>query len=198
MDSLIVKPQPKTRNIQADLVQPSLLSLLPAIEDLPADPKPLVLRTQSAPNDRRQSLKRFQCPEDMGYCARCDAYMEKSMFRKDNNKGTNGLSRYCKDCYKVYEDTQREQRMHKMLKRNYGITPEQYDALHDAQNGLCAICGQPETKVMKGIRCVLAVDHDHVTGKIRGLLCTRCNAGLGQFGDNIESLAKAIDYLKKD
>jgi hypothetical protein len=72
----------------------------------------------------------------------------------------------------------------------YGLTLEQYDALLAAQGGVCAICCKPST-----IR--LAVDHDHLTGRLRGLLCFRCNAGLGNFGDDTDALASAVAYLGK-
>lgn len=195
MDNLIVRPQPKTRKPRADLVQPSLLSLLPEIEDLPADPKPLVLRTQAAPNNRRQSLKRFQCPEGMNYCARCDTYKDVSFFHKDKKLNT-GLSVYCKECSNAYGERYRTRRMHQSREKNYGITPEQYNTLHIDQGGVCAICGQQETKIHKGVKVDLCVDHDHETGKVRGLLCAMCNHGLGNFKDNTELLTNAIDYLQ--
>ncbi len=69
--------------------------------------------------------------------------------------------------------------------------------MHDAQNGLCAICNQPETAFMKNKIMYLAVDHDHKTGKIRGLLCSNCNNGLGRFYDNVELLQNAIGYIEK-
>jgi hypothetical protein len=75
------------------------------------------------------------------------------------------------------------------LKYDYGITPEQYDALLQEQNGLCAIC--KERPVAK-----LCVDHDHPTELIRGLLCRLCNLGLGHFKDDIARLRAAIVYLE--
>lgn len=195
MDNLIVRPQPKTSKPLADLVQPSLLSLLPKVEELPAEPKPLVLRTQAAPNDRRQSLKRFQCPEGMSYCPWCDQYKDLSHFRKDKSQ-KRGVSRHCKDCLKSYANRYQERRMHEKRKQNYGLTPEQYKALHDAQGGLCAICGQAETRILKGVKVDLSVDHDHATGDIRGLLCGRCNSALGHFGDNIKLMQSAIEYIR--
>lgn len=83
------------------------------------------------------------------------------------------------------------------LKRHFGITPDVYNSMFSAQNGLCALCGNPETALYKGNRRRLAVDHDHTTGKIRGLLCTRCNNGIGAFGDSINLLKTAISYLQK-
>jgi hypothetical protein len=62
-----------------------------------------------------------------------------------------------------------------------------------AQNGCCAIC---ETHAGKG-GDKLCVDHDHATGQVRGLLCGRCNTGLGQFKDSVPNLTRAISYLKR-
>jgi hypothetical protein len=96
-----------------------------------------------------------------------------------------------------------EQRRKKALKR-FGLTPEAYDARAKEQGFACALCGQPETEKYGnkdtdkyGATLSLAVDHDHATGVIRGLLCRRCNRGLGVFGDDIELLSKAIQYLLK-
>lgn len=62
----------------------------------------------------------------------------------------------------------------------------------DAQGGVCAICGSPPPEGE-----VLRVDHDHVTGKVRGFLCIVCNAGVGCFKDNENLLLAAINYLRK-
>jgi hypothetical protein len=88
----------------------------------------------------------------------------------------------------------------KHLLRKYNITSNQYMELFDIQNGLCAICGNPETRkntYQKDGIDRLSVDHNHETGKIRGLLCHRCNIGIGIFMDNEELLTKAINYLKE-
>lgn len=63
--------------------------------------------------------------------------------------------------------------------RKYGITPAEYAAMLAVQQGVCAICEQPELSSIKGTPRSLSVDHDHATGRIRGLLCTRCNSMLG-------------------
>jgi hypothetical protein len=76
-------------------------------------------------------------------------------------------------------------------KKNYGITQEEYDKLNALQNGLCAICGKENVKGKS-----LGVDHDHITGEIRGLLCQKCNLALGNFEDNIEFVKRAISYLE--
>ena len=87
----------------------------------------------------------------------------------------------------------------RMLKRNYGVTVEQYDQMLKAQNGVCAICGKPETRVAHGgvgIR-PLSVDHCHESKNIRGLLCSHCNTALGLLNDDVDLFLKAIEYLKK-
>jgi hypothetical protein len=83
------------------------------------------------------------------------------------------------------------------LKKNFGITLDDYNVMLESQSGVCAICGNPETTRHNNTDRVrnLAVDHCHTTGKVRGLLCTKCNQGLGNFRDNPDFLAKAISYL---
>lgn len=78
------------------------------------------------------------------------------------------------------------------LRKMYGIGLVEYDSMLSDQNGVCAICSEPETGRFK----YLAVDHDHDTGKIRGLLCHRCNKALGGFKDSAEMLGKAVKYLE--
>ena len=79
------------------------------------------------------------------------------------------------------------------LKHLYGIFPEEYERMFEAQKGCCAICGRHQSE----LRRHLAVDHDHVTGKIRGLLCVSCNVGLDGLQNNPELLRKAAAYLKR-
>lgn len=74
------------------------------------------------------------------------------------------------------------------LKSEFGISLDKYEEILDSQNGVCAICNQPQEKT-------LCVDHCHETDLIRGLLCDSCNNGLGRFKDDPELLASAIDYL---
>lgn len=99
-----------------------------------------------------------------------------------------------------YYDTNRERvatRQHDYRQKHkkrirvgeYGLTIEQYDAMVDAQNGACAVCG-------KVPRYELVIDHDHATGTIRGLLCHGCNAGIGYLGDNEEGIRRALEYLQ--
>lgn len=74
------------------------------------------------------------------------------------------------------------------LKR-YGVTIEKYNQMFEAQNGVCAICGEASNDKS------LAVDHDHQTKVVRGLLCISCNLSIGHARDSIEILQKAIEYL---
>ena len=111
---------------------------------------------------------------------------------------TGKLPVYCPDCLKeIYRIKQRSEKRQKSLLANYGITLEQYAELHKKQNGLCKICNQ-RTQGRGAAKNNLAVDHDHETGKIRGLLCSHCNTGLGLFRDNPELLKIAINYLKEN
>ena len=73
------------------------------------------------------------------------------------------------------------------LKKMYGITPEDYDRIFLEQEGRCGICGTDLD---------LVVDHDHTTGRVRGLLCRRCNRTLGQFEDDRELVRRALEWLE--
>ena len=86
------------------------------------------------------------------------------------------------------------------LKRQYGITIEEYDDILLNQNGVCAICRLPESQRSnpRGAIDSLRVDHNHTTGRIRGLLCSKCNFGLGHLNDDIRLLERAIEYLNKN
>ncbi len=76
------------------------------------------------------------------------------------------------------------------LKVKYGINLADYERMLNSQNGVCAICGKaPESR--------LVVDHNHETGKIRGLLCSHCNRGLGCFGDTPINMRLAASYVEK-
>ncbi len=84
----------------------------------------------------------------------------------------------------------------KSLVRDFGIDLAEYQRLFVEQKGVCAICSQPETEKRGGKTKWLAVDHDHSTGAVRGLLCTACNKGIGLLQDSVAVLTSAIAYLK--
>lgn len=83
------------------------------------------------------------------------------------------------------------------LQKKFGITLAEYVAMAVAQGGKCAICDHPETEMRGGKVKALAVDHDHETGQIRGLLCVACNTGLGKMKEDRSVLLSAIRYLDK-
>ena len=82
------------------------------------------------------------------------------------------------------------------FRKAYGITLDQMEAMIAAQHGACPICLRKINTMGKGRDCP-AVDHNHSTGAIRGILCQPCNAALGTFGDDMATLKRAFDYLKK-
>jgi hypothetical protein len=75
------------------------------------------------------------------------------------------------------------------INRKYRLSFDDYQKMYETQNALCAICYTHKDTFF--------IDHDHKTGKVRGLLCPRCNSGLGQFKDSVFNLTNAINYLKK-
>lgn len=83
------------------------------------------------------------------------------------------------------------------LKRDYGLTPAQYDAMFAKQGGVCALCGSPPN--LSGVRAAsrLHVDHDHESGKVRALLCNHCNRGVGAFRDDPDLMRRAAAYITK-
>lgn len=90
-----------------------------------------------------------------------------------------------------YNDKNRERVRLKVTLRKWGLTEGQYQGLFDAQDHKCALCGAERREWR-----ALAIDHDHATGLIRGLLCQDCNLGMGQFADDPDLMQKAVDYLR--
>lgn len=115
---------------------------------------------------------------------------------KDCKSTTRALTKpgpRCATCWRA-ETTKRKASAHGLyVEKTYGITAEQYDALYKAQGGRCAICRRATGAARR-----LAVDHNHQTGEVRGLLCKPCNRyGLGMFArDNPEVLDRAAEYLR--
>jgi hypothetical protein len=83
------------------------------------------------------------------------------------------------------------------LKCAYALSEADYQALLILQNSVCAICHCPETRTHSAKTDPLVVDHDHTTGKVRGLLCHRCNTALGLMKDDVARLLSAVAYLKR-
>ena len=130
-------------------------------------------------------------------CKKCHTLKPLSDFYK-HPVHKDGYENQCKACKHLarkkrsneegFKNVQRKS----FLKRLYGITVEEYDAMLERQGGVCAICAGEETRGQR-----LAVDHCHATGKVRGLLCFSCNTTLGKFNDSQELLARAIKYLQE-
>lgn len=93
---------------------------------------------------------------------------------------------------KTWELNNKRRRKDLTLRRDHGIGLEEYEALFSKQKGVCAICKQ----LLIGSKGHLDVDHDHTTGKIRGLLCNSCNRGIGFLKDCPTTLRSAADYLE--
>jgi hypothetical protein len=103
----------------------------------------------------------------------------------------------CQPCYTSWRYTNNRDRLIAVaraanLKSQFGITQDDYDMMYDAQDGLCAICHRACVSGRK-----LAVDHDHATGRVRGLLCGNCNQALGKANDNPALLREMATYLER-
>jgi hypothetical protein len=158
----------------------------------------------SPPNDRsRQASSRtsYRVGALERPCSRCGLVKQANEFEV-TPLGT--LGSWCRPCrlvkkrdYRKPGDPVAGHLRH--LRRTYGLTKEQYAALFDQQRGMCAICNRPESN--RGGRhgnaeMRLSVDHDHQTGKIRGLLCMRCNTAIGALDHDQARLQAAIRYLE--
>ena len=108
---------------------------------------------------------------------------------------------YCRPCGNQMARARRIDFRHKAAgvsaqrKIVFGLNSNEYEALVASQRNKCAICRKSETATRRGRVRTLCVDHDHKTGIIRGLLCTRCNTALGLFDDSRPVLSSAIAYL---
>jgi hypothetical protein len=135
-------------------------------------------------------------------CRKCNKLKAYSQFDIDRGK-KDGYHLWCKDCR---EKRNKEKYIsdpllarEKNLRRMYGITAEQYQVMFNAQKGLCAACGKPETAIDKrtGTLVNLHVDHDHKTGAVRALLCQGCNIAYGQLGEDPERIQALLRYAEK-
>lgn len=137
-----------------------------------------------------QRLERMWRPTNHGDCAECGAPIP---LAKPGARGGKPRSKFCSRACGVAanrRDGAANSRRYTLAR--YGITPADYDAMLESQAGRCAICQTDDPASRSGS---WHVDHCHDTGVVRGLLCTRCNIGLGQFRDDAARLRAAIDYL---
>lgn len=134
-------------------------------------------------------------------CSGCKRSLAPENFSKDRKK-KDGLCTNCRDCHReararFWQKDRRGYRKHNEVKSRYGITFQQFESMLAEQDGKCAICGQPETSIGRGGKLMsLSVDHCHKEGKVRSLLCGKCNTGLGAFKDSISLLRTATAYLE--
>jgi hypothetical protein len=96
-----------------------------------------------------------------------------------------------RDTRRAWQAANRDKGRASYLRYQYGIEPEDYDAMLSKQNGACAICA---VELVKGSKT--HIDHCHTTGKVRGLLCTKCNMGIGHFNDDPAVLRAAAGYVE--
>jgi hypothetical protein len=125
-------------------------------------------------------------------CSKCKTTKDVDLFYKSKS-GALGRSGQCKDCTnKRHKNAYCPQKaLAKALKGKYNITIADYDQLLFKQENCCAICRGSDT----GHLGRFVVDHDHLTGKVRGLLCWSCNVGIGHLKDNPQILVAAANYL---
>lgn len=131
-------------------------------------------------------------------CTKCNKRKPITDFHKVN-RVKSGYGARCRPCINKLHNAwlTPEYAREQNLKRAFGITSDDYNKILLEQHDTCAICNQPETTVWKGKVQALSVDHNHDTGKIRGLLCNSCNRALGKFRDNRAILQSAVKYLEK-
>lgn len=147
-----------------------------------------------------QWLRNRDIPSGHQRCSTCQEVLAFSHFCKAKSSYT-GYNYRCKPCQKISTVVRRvtRKKTNQPVVHLLGLTQDEYNRKFEAQGGVCAICGQPETGtagVYKTPRRI-SIDHNHDTGQIRDLLCYQCNSGLGYFKDNPELLEKAANYLKR-
>lgn len=132
----------------------------------------------------------------MKFCQRCETVKPATEFWRDRGR-PDGLQVYCKSCLGRINQERARANPQKVwafgIKFRYGITAEDFDRILREQGGVCGACGGPPF----GTGRTFHIDHDHVTGKVRGLLCQNCNVALGGARDDPENLRKLIAYLER-
>jgi hypothetical protein len=128
-------------------------------------------------------------------CTRCHALKPATLFFRDK-RASSGRQSQCKRCAEQWHVLHRQKTKGKRQARNrlrlYGLSEADYLALNEVQGGCCASCGVRGDALPKG----LAVDHDHTSDKVRGLLCVPCNLIIGLAQEQPATLRKAANYLE--
>jgi hypothetical protein len=129
-------------------------------------------------------------------CPACKEYKELNEFSMNKGKrfDRNGYCKLCESQRRRNNYSSEKQHQYN-LKTFYRITKEVYDEMLVAQEGVCAICGLPETSTYQGKIRTMSVDHDHTTGAIRALLCSDCNRLVGFIERNPHKIELALAYL---
>jgi hypothetical protein len=149
-----------------------------------------VIRESKIPKMPRGNQVHYKpkCPDNK-VCPRCKLEKPKEAFGTHcTNK--DGLRSHCRKC-------RTEMERPGGIRRHHGISLEDYDMMFAKQKGLCACCGKPETSKKRKDRCSLSIDHDHKTGKVRQLLCHRCNVVLGLVYENPTLCELLRSYILK-
>ena len=125
----------------------------------------------------------------MKICTQCLIPKDPINFYRNSGPKANkdGKHAWCKACVKNHQKSNKVRRQSYHRKWKYNLTEDEYQELLQRQNNKCALC-------LSGSK--LIVDHCHTTGRVRGLLCFKCNTGIGQLQDSEELLLKAVDYLR--
>ena len=149
-------------------------------------------RRQRLAKEGKEVRTRRVVPEETRWCPDCEQVKPLAEFPR-NRSARSGFGGYCKPCH---NHRGREAKIRLFggtrdyhLRRRYGITAADVDAMIDAQGGVCAACRED---------LPVHVDHDHRTGRVRGVLCFLCNQALGNVRDDIGRLSRLIDYLTRD
>lgn len=138
-------------------------------------------------------------------CSQCKKSKLLSLFNRCNRQKS-GRRPECAECRsiknkKIYSESleQRDRVKGKTIKKTYNITIDEYNKMALEQDFKCQICKKESTELDKRYNRIrkLVIDHDHRTGKIRGLLCGPCNRALGGFSEQMETILGAIAYLDK-
>jgi len=137
----------------------------------------------------------------MRRCTKCEELKSPDNFYNDKNNKRDGLCRHCKICMRndrrVWAKTKGAKKFirNQGYKSRYGISYEVFEEMLKSCDYTCHICGCKVVQKHGGNKACL--DHCHTTGNLRGVLCNRCNKGIGLLDDSVDVLQKAIDYLQK-
>lgn len=139
-------------------------------------------------------------------CRECEKKAQKARYDKDPEKVCAASRKWCRDNPEKHAATKRnwsrrnpDKVAAQQRKKNYGISEIEFHKLFTDQNGKCAICGFQFPGMFTGDRTQSPhLDHCHISGKIRGLLCSACNTVLGRSKDSVDILLNAVQYLLKN